>query len=75
SVYRLGNLTILEKKLNKEAGNLKFNEKKSLYCQSNSKITLSLKEHYEEWNENNLSVRQKELAKDAKAIWRIQELK
>ncbi|MFH1005574.1 MAG: DUF262 domain-containing HNH endonuclease family protein [Bacteroidota bacterium] len=72
SVYRLGNLTLLEKQLNKDAGNLKYNDKKSFYKQSNSKLTTSLIEKFEEWNETNLSTRQKELAKDAKSIWKLQ---
>lgn len=72
SINRLGNLTLLEKKLNKDADNLKYEAKKPFYKQSNCKLTTSLIEHSNEWNEKNLSARQKELAKDAKAIWRIQ---
>jgi len=72
SVYRLGNLTLLEKKLNRDAGNLQFSEKKSYYSQSNSKITQSVSENYDEWNENNISTRQKEFAKAAKSVWQIQ---
>lgn len=72
SVYRLGNLTLLEKKLNKEASTLKFSEKKLIYKESNCKLTTSLIEQFDEWNETYLSNRQKELAKDAKSIWQIQ---
>lgn len=72
SVYRLGNLTLLEKKLNKEAGVLKYDEKLEFYKKSNCKLTTSCAERFNEWNVNNLSSRQKELAKDAKSVWRIQ---
>jgi uncharacterized protein with ParB-like and HNH nuclease domain len=72
SVYRLGNLTLLEKKLNKDADILKYNEKKSFYRESNCKLTTSLIDRFDEWNDANLSERQKELAKDAKSIWKLQ---
>ncbi len=72
SVYRLGNLTLLEKKLNRDADILKYEEKKPFYDQSNCKLTKTLIEQFNEWNEANLSARQKELAKDAKSIWRLQ---
>ena len=72
SVNRIGNLSLLEKKLNKNANNLKYEEKKGFYMESNCKLTSSMIEQFDEWNEANLSSRQKELAKDAKVIWRIQ---
>lgn len=71
SVYRLGNLILLEKKLNREAGVLSFVEKVQLFNQSNSKITKAISEYYETWNEDKISARQKQLAKDAKSIWRL----
>jgi hypothetical protein len=72
SVYRIGNLTLLEKRLNRDADNKKYEEKKPTYSQSNSKFTNSLPEEFEEWNESNISKRQKNFAKDAKSIWQIQ---
>lgn len=71
SVYRLGNLTLLEKKLNREAGILPFNEKVKLFNQSNCKLNKVISEHYESWNEDKISARQKQLAKEAKSIWRL----
>jgi uncharacterized protein with ParB-like and HNH nuclease domain len=71
SVYRLGNLTLLEKKLNREAGTLAFNEKVTFFNQSNCNITKVISEHYESWNEDKISARQKQLAKEAKSIWRL----
>jgi len=72
SIYRIGNLTLLEMKLNKEAGDSKYNEKKPFYEKSNSEYTKKIVEQFNDWNEANLSSRQKELAKDAKSVWRLQ---
>ena len=74
SIYRIGNLTLLEKKLNREAGQVQYNEKKLIYLQSNSEITKSIPENYETWNEDKIASRQRELAKHAKSIWKIQTL-
>jgi len=71
SVYRLANLTLLEKKLNKEAGMRPYAEKVELFNQSISKLTQVISEHYDIWNEDNISARQKQLAKEAKSIWRL----
>lgn len=74
SVYRIGNLTLLEKKLNRVVGTLSYAEKIIYFHQSNSQITNKIAENYDSWNEDKVSTRQKEFAKDAKSIWRIQEL-
>ncbi|HMT73306.1 MAG TPA: DUF262 domain-containing HNH endonuclease family protein [Chitinophagaceae bacterium] len=72
SVFRLGNLTLLERVLNKDAGILKFSEKKDFYAKSNSKITQQVAENFDNWEESSISSRQRELAKDAKSIWQVQ---
>ena len=74
SIYRLGNLTLLEQSLNKDAGNLKYEIKKDFYTQSNSELTKAIPQHYKTWNEEKLASRQRELAKHANSIWKIQEL-
>jgi uncharacterized protein with ParB-like and HNH nuclease domain len=74
SVYRIGNLTLLEKKLNKEADQVSFKNKINYYLQSNSEITKSIVEHYNSWNEAKVASRQRELAKHAKQVWKIQDL-
>lgn len=74
AVYRIGNLTLLEKKLNKEADVKKFTEKLEIYSNSNSQLSQEIADCYEVWNESKISSRQKILAKEAKSIWRIQEL-
>lgn len=72
SVYRLGNLTLLEKILNRDAGNLKYEEKINIYKKSNIKSTLAIVDHYDTWSEDKLSSRQQQMAKIAKSIWKIE---
>ena len=74
SIYRIGNLTLLEKKLNKDADIKNYEQKKLIFEQSNCKLTQNIPETFETWNEDKLSARQKKLAKDAKSVWRVQEL-
>lgn len=74
SIYRLGNLSLLEKKLNREADTLNYESKKLFFKQSNCNLTKSLPEDYETWTEAKITSRQRELAKAAKSIWTIQEL-
>lgn len=74
SIYRIGNLTLLERKLNREAEQKPYSEKIKLFVQSNSELTKQLPENFSTWNEDKLAARQRELAKHAKSIWKIQEL-
>lgn len=71
-LYKLGNLTLLEKSLNRDAGNLNFEMKIDYYKKSKSKITYEISEKFENWNEKNIVTRQKTLAKKAKTVWKIQ---
>lgn len=73
-VYRLGNLTLLEKKYNKEVGNVDYDTKQPYFEKSNYLLTKEIAELYEEWNPKAIADRQKALAKAAKSIWQIQEL-
>ncbi|WP_425077903.1 DUF262 domain-containing protein [Psychroserpens sp. S379A] len=74
SIYRLGNLALIENKLNLEAGTKPYSDKKEIFKKSNCHSTNSIPQDYNDWNENKVSARQRELAKLAKSIWRIQEL-
>ncbi|TAN40622.1 MAG: DUF262 domain-containing protein [Nitrospirae bacterium] len=71
-VYRLGNLTLLEKSLNKETGIDGFTDKKVVFAKSSIQLTRSIANYYNEWNEESISARQKRLAVEAKSIWRLQ---
>lgn len=70
SVYLLGNLTLLEKPLNKQATNADFSHKKAYYKQSGVVLTQKL-EQYDEWIEDSIRQRQQELAKRAVQVWRL----
>lgn len=71
SVYRLGNLTLLEKSLNKKAGSNSYQQKKMVYRESKITLANQIPEHYEEWSEDAVASRQNMLASAAKSIWRI----
>ncbi|MBI5056494.1 MAG: DUF262 domain-containing protein [Nitrospirae bacterium] len=70
-IYRLGNLTLLEKNLNKESGTQCFDNKKVVYAKSSIQLTKSIAD-YNEWTEETISQRQARLAVEAKSIWRLQ---
>ncbi len=70
-VYRLGNMTLLENKLNQNVGNASYDVKQEAYKQSCFVITNSLVLHYQQWNEDKIISRQKQMAKNAASIWRI----
>ncbi|MDI9863841.1 DUF262 domain-containing HNH endonuclease family protein [Flectobacillus sp. DC10W] len=74
SRFRIGNLTLLEKKLNREAAQKSFTEKCKLFEKSQSKLTNSIPTKFSTWDEAKIATRQRMLAKHAKAVWKIQEL-
>lgn len=71
AVYRLGNLTLLEKNLNRDAGNRLFDEKKPVYARSGYRLTRAIEEHAPpEWSIAAIEVRQRQLAERAVTVWR-----
>lgn len=74
SIFRIGNLTLLEKKLNRDIENSSYDIKKTAFLKSNSKITQKLSRENDSWTESKIISRQKELAKNAKSVWKIQLL-
>ncbi len=74
SVYRLGNLTPLEKKLNRDIGNAGFEVKRTAYEQSAFAITRAIAERNAEWTPQRIEARQEFLAGLATAVWRIAQL-
>lgn len=71
SVYRLGNLALLEKTLNRDAGSKAYACKKAILASSSIQSTAKIPEHYEEWSEQSIISRQRQLARVAKAVWRL----
>ena len=70
-IYRIGNLTPLETKRNRELGNGDYASKRAVYEKSDFQITRAIAEHYETWDEQKIDARQKQLAKLAVSLWRI----
>jgi uncharacterized protein with ParB-like and HNH nuclease domain len=71
SVFRLANLTLLEKQLNRKVDTLPYSDKIISFKESNCKLTKAVSEYYETWTEDKISSRQAQLAKDAKSIWKL----
>lgn len=70
-IYRIGNLALLETRLNRDAANRSFDDKRPLYAQSNYKMTAALDRYApNEWNTAAIEKRQKRLAEHAVAAWR-----
>ncbi len=69
--HRLGNITLLEKKLNQKAGNDAFLAKRNLYRKSKFQITARIAEENAVWNFENLERHQEWLAAQAKTVWHI----
>ena len=65
---RIGNLTLLDKKMNSDIGNGPFKGKKEVYKDSELIITKKIEE-YNDWTTSEIEKRQKEFAKKAVKIW------
>ena len=74
-VYRLGNMTPLEKKPNRAIGNQGYAEKIDTLKASCFKITSDIPENSDRWTETTITTRQAQLAKIATAIWKVDMLK
>lgn len=70
-IPRLGNMCLLEKAKNRDIGNSPYPEKKIIYNSSQYKTTRSIPDRYEEWSEQTISSRQKQMARNAVSLWRL----
>ena len=69
--YRLGNLTLLEGGLNRQAGNEEHSSKLAVYRKSHYSLTTQIPEMApEQWSEEIVANRQGRLARQAAHIWR-----
>lgn len=70
-VYRIGNLTLLNTKVNRDAANASFAEKKKTALNdSNLAINQQFKS-LEQWDDKEIEQRQTQLAKVALEVWRL----
>lgn len=67
-INRLGNLTLVHKKLNATASNKPFSVKKEIYRESGLHLNEDLR-RYEDWSPSSLNERQRRLAKAALCAW------
>ena len=71
SVYRLGNLTLVEAPANRRVGNAEYPEKVQAYRQSHYAVTRDIAEAApEQWIPALLDARQRRLAEGAVHLWR-----
>ena len=71
TIYRLGNLTLLEPSLNRPIGNAPYSEKVASYIDSNYQITRTIPDEApDEWTPARLEARQDRLAQRAVHLWR-----
>lgn len=70
SLWRIGNLTLLESRKNQDAENHSFAEKRAIYESSKFKLTRKCAE-YAEWTPDAINQRQREMAETAVEIWKI----
>lgn len=73
-VYRLGNMTLLNKGQNRDLGNSEFIIKKSVLAVSNFELTRKVTEDNSDWTPERIAARQKTMAKIATGVWRIAQL-
>lgn len=73
-VYRLGNMTILDKSVNRDLGNADFLTKKAKYQESEFSLTRRVANENSEWNPGRIAEHQKWMARQATSIWRIAQL-
>lgn len=70
-VYRLGNMCLLEKALNKEVENKSYDVKRQAYQKSSFVTTRAIPDRYTSWDSDAVNRRQKSMADAAKSIWKI----
>ncbi|MBL4627848.1 MAG: HNH endonuclease [Roseicyclus sp.] len=73
-VYRIGNMILLEDKLNRNASNLSFSRKKPFYGQSIITTAIKMATEAGDWDVEKIQIRQQGLARTATGIWRIAQL-
>lgn len=70
-IYRLGNLCLLERKMNNDISNSPYDRKAKIYKNSNIKTTKEIPEQYSTWEASSINQRQQKIGKFAASYWKI----
>ena len=70
-VFRLGNICMLEKGLNRDIQNASFSEKVSVYQKSSFYYAKKISSDFSEWTDSSIIKLQTEMANAAVSIWRL----
>jgi hypothetical protein len=73
-VYRIGNMMLLEERLNREAGNKSFADKRPFFAQSDMATAATISGEMADWDAGKIQNRQGAMARNATGIWRIAQL-
>jgi hypothetical protein len=73
-VYRIGNMALLCKSVNKDMGNASYAVKRPILQSSSFALTKKLGDENADWTPSRIEARQNSLAKLATAVWRIDQL-
>lgn len=74
NVYRIGNMCLLERTLNKSLGSSGFDAKKPGYAKSGFVTTQRVAEQNDEWLPERVTTRQSQMAKVAVRLWSLPQL-
>lgn len=70
-LFRLGNICLLEKGLNRDVQNAVFSDKVSIYKKSSYYYAKKISLDYTEWNDSSIIKLQSEMANAAVSIWKV----
>lgn len=72
--YRLGNMILLEAALNREAKQADFSAKQAIYARSQLASASALATQAGDWGPEQIDARQRAMARQATAVWRLPQL-
>jgi uncharacterized protein with ParB-like and HNH nuclease domain len=70
-IFRLGNICLLEKNLNRDIQNVGFETKLPVYQKSSYYYAKKIANDYTEWNDSSIIKLQTEMANSAVSIWKV----
>jgi hypothetical protein len=73
-IYRLGNMTLMEVGRNRDLGAAAYDVKREVYGASTYALTRRIAEENDDWTPERVEQRQRWMANQATAIWRVDQL-